>query len=274
MPKVQTTLKKHWCFTLNNYTEDDVAAIRAIPSEYTCFGREVGESGTPHLQGYMSFNSRKRLTAVKKLIPRAHWEAAKGNPSQNRTYCSKDGAFEEQGNIPLTGGEKEQARWTTALNNLKAGNMDDVPADIQLRYYSTCKRILADHRPEPEEAPDVTGVWIYGPAGCGKSRYARDKYPGAYRKDVNKWWDGYTNQGAVIVEDMDPFHKALGRLFKIWCDRYPFPAEFKGGKFDIRPNVIVITSQYSIDQVWDDEETRAAMKRRCKVIYMPEMFSE
>ena len=274
MPKVQSSPKKHWCFTLNNYTEDDVATIRSIPSEYTCFGREVGESGTPHLQGYLSFRTKKRLSGVKKLIPRAHWEAAKGNPSQNRAYCSKDGSFEEQGNIPMTGGEKEQARWTTALNNLKAGNMDDVPADIQVRYYSTCKRIIADHRKEPEEAPDVTGVWIYGPAGCGKSRYARDKYPGAYRKDVNKWWDGYTNQGAVIVEDMDPFHKALGRLFKIWCDRYPFPAEFKGGKFDIRPNVIVITSQYSIDQVWDDEETRAAMKRRCKVIYMPEMFSE
>jgi len=45
-----------WCYTLNNYTEDDVLKLRALHTAqankvvYHCFQAEVGESGTPHIQ--------------------------------------------------------------------------------------------------------------------------------------------------------------------------------------------------------------------------------
>jgi len=45
-----------WCYTLNNYTDDDVLRLRAIHTIeankilYHCFQAEVGDSGTPHLQ--------------------------------------------------------------------------------------------------------------------------------------------------------------------------------------------------------------------------------
>ena len=44
-----------WCFTLNNYNEEEEVRALALPEEvsYGVVGKEVGESGTPHFQGYL-----------------------------------------------------------------------------------------------------------------------------------------------------------------------------------------------------------------------------
>jgi hypothetical protein len=89
-----------WCFTLNNYTDDEVSILDSLHPQkvkYLVYGFEKGESGTPHLQGYMQCVKKQRLTALKKLLPKAHWEAAKGSPAQNRTYCTKENNFKEYG---------------------------------------------------------------------------------------------------------------------------------------------------------------------------------
>ena len=52
------------------------------------FGKEVGESGTPHLQGYVLFTRYYSADSVKKLHGRCHWEHAKTGDAMN--YCMKD----------------------------------------------------------------------------------------------------------------------------------------------------------------------------------------
>ncbi len=48
---------KNWCFTFNNYSEDDILLLESkfkeICDKYI-FEREIGECGTPHLQGFIS----------------------------------------------------------------------------------------------------------------------------------------------------------------------------------------------------------------------------
>lgn len=84
-----------WCFTLNNYREDlDYSAVFNHGHVKRCvWGREVGENGTRHLQGYLEFKRSHRLNRCKLLLDRAHWEAAKGTAKQNYDYCVKDGEF-------------------------------------------------------------------------------------------------------------------------------------------------------------------------------------
>lgn len=58
-------------------------------------------TGTPHLQGYIHFNRKEVFSTVRDLLPnRCHIQQADGSPSQNRTYCSKEGDFEEYGETP------------------------------------------------------------------------------------------------------------------------------------------------------------------------------
>jgi hypothetical protein len=77
-------------------------------------------------------------------------------------------------------------------------------------HYSSLKRIEKDHIQVTGEHDDCKGVWIHGKSGTGKSRYARDNYPEAYKKLANKWWDGYQGETHVLLEDLDPNHACLG----------------------------------------------------------------
>lgn len=93
-------------FTLNNYTEDDRVAVLNSVCKYMVVGKEVGEQGTPHLQGYIHYGTQKSVATLRGLIPRAHIEVAKGNASDNQKYCSKGGDFEERGELPPSKGAR------------------------------------------------------------------------------------------------------------------------------------------------------------------------
>ena len=230
------SLSRGWVFTLNNYSEEEEVRALALPEEvkYGVIGKEVGESGTPHFQGYIYFKTEKSLKQVREIFDRAHWEISKGSIDEASDYCKKDGDFFEFGDKPMSNKRKGDAgkqsieeRWDLA----KRGKFEDLPPEMIKTYeYIYRKSMVVEDREE------LDNVWIWGPSGCGKSRHVRDNHEVFYTKGMNKWWDGYNGEEVVLLDDFDPKHgEFLGYFLKIWADHYSFNAEVKGGMLKIRP---------------------------------------
>lgn len=101
---------RNWCFTLNNFNEDDLERFDDLGSnigstiKYLVIGREVGESGTSHLQGFIQFTKKIRLSQVKGFVGAgAHCEVMRGTATQASMYCKKDDDWQEFGTIQLQG---------------------------------------------------------------------------------------------------------------------------------------------------------------------------
>lgn len=257
---------RNFTFTQNNYPNTEL--VDSIECKYIIYGKEVGESGTPHLQGFVSFANAKTLSAVIKLLPGCHVEVAK-TVNAAIEYCKKESNYVERGEKPCTQvekGAKNAERWKRARESAAEGNFDEIPDDIRFKYYknieyfhqSALKQQKLDDTEEDHE-------WYYGDTGTGKSRKAREENPDAYLKMCNKWWDGYNGEDVVIIEDFDKKHDVLGHHMKIWLDRYPFLAEVKGGSIKIRPKKIIVTSNYHPEQIWEDNGTYEPIMRRIKI---------
>ena len=250
-----------WTATINNY--------RAVPRElpqgvrYMIFGEEVSQRGTPHLQGYVVFeNAVSQPSQYFSEFGNGHFELAMGSAMQNITYCSKDGKFTEHGVRPqdqrdqghhgAKGGKRNAGRWEEAWQAAKRGNIDEVPADIRWKYYSTFTKVATRYRTPPAELEKLDNMWIMGPSGTGKSYFVHRTFPGAYKKDFNRWWDNFEVDNdahqTVILDDLH-FKWAEKERLKNWADVYPFMAEFKGGSMMIRPKRIVVTSNFHPQQV-------------------------
>jgi len=266
---------RRWCFTLNNYTTDDEVALQRSSYKYMIYGREhCPTTGTPHLQGYVVFSAMKRLSSLKKLNSCAHWEIAKADTDDNVAYCSKaDPNPYESGVKPRN--RKEQAigqkeHYADVIRSAKEGTCETEYPQEFLRYHGTIKRM---YRPKLEDLAEYSAYWYVGPPGTGKSRKARDLYPGLYNKLLNKWWDGYEHEDVVLLDDFSKSNVHTGDALKNWADHYPFRAEVKGSSMMIRPKVIIVTSNYEIEELWpEDPELVAALKRRFKVVRFYEQF--
>lgn len=264
----QASKSRQYCFTLNNYTEEEEKALQELLCEYLVYGREKGENGTPHLQGYVRFANARAFSAIKKLMPRAHLEVARSAQASEK-YCKKDGDVFEKGVPPQKNGGDSAADRARRNKRLREVNLNDLveTGEISLQQVPVIKkaRTILDQEALPYTSADVRGIWIYGPPGSGKTHMAR-QYPDIYVKAQNKWFDGYTGQETILLDDLDHNGKGLSHYFKIWPDKWACTGEIKGGTVNLRHKRFVVTSNYRPFQLWDDPVLVAAIERRFQFI--------
>lgn len=60
-------------------------------------------------------------------------------------------------------------------------------------------------------------MWICGSAGTYKTSYVQKKYPDFFEKDKSKYWNGYTGQETVLIDDIEKDEKYMLGHLKRWA---------------------------------------------------------
>lgn len=248
------------CWTLNNFTAEEVEDIKAWGGvDYTIFGEEVGDNGTPHLQGYTEFTKQMRLSALKKLNNRIHWEKRQGTQKQAADYCKKDGKITEIGSLKKQGKRTDLEEIADLAINKEIPMVEvanTYPATY-IKYSKGIEKIRCLQYTARTEKPKV--YWRWGLAGTGKTRYCVENHPNHYIKDGSQWWDGYEQQEAIIIDDFCgkwPFREFLRLL-----DRYAYQGQTKGGYIQINSPYIYITCEFEPSAFWSGNELAQVMRR-------------
>lgn len=264
-----------FCFTINNYTEEDIVTCLACIDScvYSVIGFEEGsEKHTPHIQGYGYWKNARTIKAVSKDMPRAHIEIARGNAEQNRTYCIKSGEFNEFGTMPKQGKRTDLEQFKDAIfdGDSKKKLIDDHTGCMAKydRFYKTCRNIVLEEEAKKMIPPEVTV--IIGDAGAGKTRMVYDNHniDDIYKIDMGDgsdgslWWDGYDGQDIILIDDFNNDIK-LGYMLRL-LDRYPMRLQVKGGITYRCATKIYITTNLEINQWYPNCQSRhgEAIRRR------------
>lgn len=240
------------------------------PVVYIKGQQEIGAGGLHHWQLLVQCSKKVTLAGIKRcFVPQAHCEIS-------RSEAADAYVWKEDTRVPDTQfelGEKPVRRnnktdWDNVLTKVKQGKIDEVPADIVIRHYSSLKRIAVDAMVNiPRE--NITAKYFWGVSGSGKTRQAWDEATlDAYIKNPNtKWWDGYRGQENVIIDEF------TGRIdisyLLTWLDRYPCTVEVKGFSVPLKSTKFWITSNLSIEECYPDakQEQIAALRRRLNIVH-------
>lgn len=252
---------KYWCFTTNNYDEKHEDHLQSLPCSYIIYGRERGEQGTPHLQGYIQFAARKSLRQARLLVPGSHLSVARGTPQENKNYCSKEGDVYERGEMQTSGRRNDLEEIKSQIDS-GASNIEI--AEQHFSQWCVYRRSFAEYRTlrMPAADRDVRVVVIWGPTGTGKSATARAGYPDAYfhSDPTLRWWQGYQGEDTVILDEFAGASACERSTLLRVLDRYAYHAPTKGGSVVLRATKIIITSNFP-PEAWGYEQNDAVLRR-------------
>nr|AQU11705.1 replication protein [Cruciviridae sp.] len=268
---------RNWAFTLNNYTQDAVTYLAVqLDCKYIIFGyEEAPETGTPHLQGYVIFESQHYFEGVRDMMIRGtHIEPAYCPSETNILYCKKMGHFFERGNPGQ--GQGYRTDLIIIRDKILSGKfttfqlmIDHFPQYAKYGKFFEKFSLLAQNALSAKrgfEPKDV--ICLYGESGLGKTKVAYENFRPYYRKSPDTWWwDGYDNESTILIDD---FRGKLSVEFLLnLFDGYPqLTGQNKGGTINLDGiKRIIVTSNvppdewYSISAGSQKEDVKGLIRR-------------
>lgn len=203
---------------------------------------EEGETGYRHFQIFFICKQKQSVVSVARLwLPVVgHWELTRSSAAEDYVWKEETrfGPPFEFGIRPVR--RNSVTDWEEIRDKAKDGSLEEIPADIFVRYYRTLQAISADYCVAIPVERCCKVFW--GRTGSGKSRRAwLEGGSDSYAKDPrSKFWCGYACQTVVII---DEFRGGIdiSHLLR-WLDRYPVNVEIKGSSKPLLAEKFFITS--------------------------------
>lgn len=269
------TAARSYCFTINNYTDKDLTALDALETDgnihYYVLGFEEGESGTPHIQGYVECKPM-RMNAMQALLGgRAHLEKRKGTRDQARNYCMKDGVFDERG-VWKTKGQGRRTDLEALMEDIKKNAPKRETMEAMPATYSRHQRFAESYRAVVERDASrafrqVCTTVLWGASGVGKTRYVHEHEDKVFwvHPDDSFPFDGYDGEEAIAFDDFygNLRHHEMLRIL----DGYQLPVNVKGGLRYARWTRVYITSNCE-PSGWYKDGLRALERRLTNIVHM------
>jgi len=274
--------------------------------DYFVAAPEVGEQGTPHIQFYIAFKKQVRFSHVAKALQKKTRLFIKmGTNKQASDYClkgeyswvkgSKENHLDPLFGLNLSpdtivygvlppeqheaGNRKNEEIWAANIELALEGRFEEMTPSHQVLHHRRYEELRERRRPKPKRLTwrrkngSTPNLWIYGPTGTGKSYKARELYPDLYEKMLNKWWEHYDDEEAVLLEDVGQSHAAwIGDFLKVWADIYPFRNECKFGSKMLRPQIVIVTSNYHPRDLFPDPNVHEPLEERFKLMHLTEKY--
>lgn len=259
---------KTYIFTLNNYTDDEVDFFtnRIDGVNRLVVSKEVGENGTPHLQGYVTWQRAKRLSALKKLVPRAHWEAS----------TRKDVSYEKKvGSIVIVDVDNAKQGARNDIQGAMALVRDKRPRlELMESYPTVVARYEPFLRAYGAESRRYEGdrhvVWAWGPTGVGKSFLYRQVFAGKFKKvrfSGRRFVQGYSGEDVVVFDEFRDDHYPFWELLSLF-DSGAQDVDVKGGEIAWNARLIYVTTPFHPSEMYEYiREDRQQLLRRVQHIY-------
>lgn len=272
-----TSRAKYWVFTMNNYTNEDVARLRDITTTHNevvafiSWGFEIAPTtGTPHLQGQLELRAQLRWNQVRSLLgPQAWLAVRRGTFEQAEEYVEKGGEHEQYGERVSSERRGQRQDLVHLREDLNSGSTLRYIAQNHFSAFIRYQRgILAYRLLHATPRTWRTEVIVYwGRTGTGKTEAVYENLQSLddlWTQAVNgKWFDGYDDHPYALIDEFKPAQFDITFLLRL-LDRYPMRVEVKGGFTNWAPREIYLTSNMDPSTWYLNAlpEHRAALKRR------------